>query len=131
MIYHKTFTELAFHKRFIFYSSNSCMMLEVTSDIFVIFKFQHTTKGNNYKIFISFTDMTEVKQSIQKTQPPPMSNGFGKVDPMSSGLRAAAVHGQLISQDNDSMVRKPTRLEALQPIGGRKGKKKRNELEPL
>jgi hypothetical protein len=50
---------------------------------------------------------------------------------MSNGLRAAAVHGQLISQENDPMVRKPTRLDALQPIGGKRGKKKRNELEPL
>lgn len=76
--------------------------------------------------------MSEVKHSIQKPAPMPVSNGFGKHDQMSSGLRAAAVHGQLISQENDPLVRKPTRLETLQPIGGgRKGKKKRNELQPL
>ncbi|CAG2224102.1 KIF17 [Mytilus edulis] len=81
---------------------------------------------------ISRTNMSEVKHSIQKTAPMPVSNGFGKHDQMSSGLRAAAVHGQLISQENDPLVRKPTRLETLQPIGGgRKGKKKRNELQPL
>ncbi|XP_063401221.1 osmotic avoidance abnormal protein 3-like isoform X8 [Mytilus trossulus] len=82
---------------------------------------------------ISRTNMSEVKQSIQKQAPMPVSNGFGKHDQMSSGLRAAAVHGQLISQETDQLVRKPTRLETLQPIGngGRKGKKKRNELQPL
>ncbi|XP_052064068.1 osmotic avoidance abnormal protein 3-like isoform X4 [Mytilus californianus] len=80
---------------------------------------------------ISRTNMSEVKHSIQKTAPMPASNGFGKHDQMSSGLRAAAVHGQLISQENDPLVRKPTRLETLQPIGGKKGKKKRNELQPL
>lgn len=84
------------------------------------------------KLLLIFADMSEVKHSIQKAAPMPVSNGFGKHDQMSSGLRAAAVHGQLISQENDPLVRKPTRLETLQPIGGgRKGKKKRNELQPL
>lgn len=84
------------------------------------------------KLLLIFADMSEVKHSIQKQAPMPVSNGFGKHDQMSSGLRAAAVHGQLISQENDPLVRKPTRLETLQPIGGgRKGKKKRNELQPL
>ena len=77
------------------------------------------------------TNMSEVKQSIHKPPSMPVTNGFGKHDSMSNGLRAAAVHGQLISQENDPMVRKPTRLDALQPIGGKRGKKKRNELEPL
>jgi hypothetical protein len=37
--------------------------------------------------------MSEVKQSIHKPPSMPVTNGFGKHDSMSNGLRAAAVHG--------------------------------------
>lgn len=58
-----------------------------------------------------------------------MTNGHMTDDPMSKGLRAAAVHGQLLQED--TMVRKPTRLDALPSVNSKKGKKKKNSLDPL
>lgn len=76
--------------------------------------------------------MTEVKKSynLQSQTALPVTNGFGRnslpgVDePMSNGLKAAQVHGQVLQ--DDGVMRKPMRLEALNPIGKKDKKKKKN-----
>lgn len=56
------------------------------------------------------------------------TNGLHK-DSMSSGLRAAQVHGQVMS---DELVRRPIRLDALPDVkGGKKAKKKKGTSEPF
>ena len=87
-------------------------------------RFHHT-----YKPFFTFADMTEVKKSlnIQAQTTIPSSNGFGRNsiagidEPVSNGLKAAKVHGQVLQ--DDVAMRKPMRLEALNPIGKKKKKK--------
>ncbi|KAK3101727.1 hypothetical protein FSP39_005895 [Pinctada imbricata] len=78
-------------------------------------------------------NVNEVKETYKaKASPRMVTNGhYGNRDePMSSGLKAAAVHGQLLQEDN--MVRRPTRLDALPALGaGKKGKKKKGGLDPL
>ena len=78
--------------------------------------------------------MSEVKETYKaKSSPRMMTNGhhLNRDEPMSSGLKAAAVHGQLLQEDN--MLRRPTRLEALPSVTGanKKGRKKKNALDPL
>ncbi|XP_021345803.1 kinesin-like protein KIF17 isoform X2 [Mizuhopecten yessoensis] len=78
---------------------------------------------------VSKVNMSEIKDTLKQKSPNnfPSSNGFGShEDSMSSGLRAAAVHGQLMQED--TMVRRPLRLEALPTLGGTgKSKKKKNK----
>lgn len=75
-------------------------------------------------------DINEVKDTYSLKSPRgSMTNGHMNDDPMSSGLRAAAVHGQLLQED--TMVRKPTRLDALPSVNTKKGRKKKNALDPL
>lgn len=76
--------------------------------------------------------MTEVKKSynIQPQTNAPVTNGFarnsltGMEEPVSKGLKAAQVHGQVMQ--DDTVIRKPMRLEALNPIGKKDKKKKKN-----
>lgn len=73
--------------------------------------------------------MAEIKSTIKKPSPL-TTNSYTNDGGMSNGLRAAAVHGTLIQEDN--MVRRPMRLESLPSVGGgKKGKKKKNGLDPL
>ncbi|XP_048779621.1 kinesin-like protein KIF17 isoform X3 [Ostrea edulis] len=75
-------------------------------------------------------NINEVKDTYSLKSPRgSMTNGHMNDDPMSSGLRAAAVHGQLLQED--TMVRKPTRLDALPSVNTKKGRKKKNALDPL
>ncbi|XP_033752605.1 kinesin-like protein KIF17 isoform X7 [Pecten maximus] len=78
---------------------------------------------------VSKVNMSEIKDTLKQRSPNnfPSSNGFGSHDDgMSNGLRAAAVHGQLMQEDN--MVRRPMRLEALPSVGSMgKTKKKKNK----
>ncbi|XP_078333667.1 osmotic avoidance abnormal protein 3-like isoform X3 [Crassostrea virginica] len=75
-------------------------------------------------------NINEVKTAYSLKSPRgSMTNGHMSEDPMSKGLRAAAVHGQLMQED--TMVRKPTRLDALPSVNTKKGKKKKNALDPL
>uniref|UniRef100_K1QL73 Kinesin-like protein KIF17 n=1 Tax=Magallana gigas TaxID=29159 RepID=K1QL73_MAGGI len=75
-------------------------------------------------------NINEVKTAYSLKSPRgSMTNGHKTDDPMSKGLRAAAVHGQLLQED--TMVRKPTRLDALPSVNSKKGKKKKNSLDPL
>lgn len=79
-----------------------------------------------------FTDISEVRKSVnmQPQTTAPATNGFGRNslpgmdEPMSSGLKAAQVHGQVLQ--DDVVMRKPMRLEALNPIGKKEKKKKKN-----
>lgn len=77
---------------------------------------------------ITRTNMKEVRDSLAITSQP-VTNGFHSSD-VSSGLRAAQVHGQLM---NDEPIRRPMRLESLPAVnpGGKKSKKKRGGLDPL
>ena len=78
--------------------------------------------------------MSEVKQSynIQSANKPlPTTNGFHgnmKEEPISRGLKAAQVHGQIMN--DEGIVRKPMRLEAL-PSVGKKSKKKKNNYDGM
>ncbi|XP_060578330.1 kinesin-like protein KIF17 isoform X2 [Ruditapes philippinarum] len=81
-------------------------------------------------------DIGEVKRNynIQPQNALPISNGFAArkslVDmdePMSSGLKAAKVHGQILN--DEGAVRKPARLQALGPVGKKDKKKKRNNYD--
>ena len=86
--------------------------------------------GHLLFIFVFFSDINEVKTAYSLKSPRgSMTNGHMSEDPMSKGLRAAAVHGQLMQED--TMVRKPTRLDALPSVNTKKGKKKKNALDPL
>lgn len=85
---------------------------------------------------LSKVDISEVKKSynIQPQTTLPMSNGFmgrnSLVDmdePMSSGLKAAKVHGTVLN--DEGVVRKPARLQALGPVGKKEKKKKRNNYD--
>ncbi|XP_060086319.1 osmotic avoidance abnormal protein 3-like [Ylistrum balloti] len=79
---------------------------------------------------VSKVNMAEIKDTLKQRSPNnfPSSNGFGSHDDgMSSGLRAAAVHGQLMQED--TMVRRPMRLEAL-PTLGSTGKTKKKKKQP-
>ena len=82
----------------------------------------------------SLSDMAEVKQSynIQATSKTlPTTNGFHgnmKDEPISRDLKAAQVHGQIMN--DEGLVRKPMRLEAL-PGLGKKSKKKKNNYDGM
>lgn len=91
-----------------------------------------SSKNSNIKI----SDISEVKKSynIQPQTTLPMNNGFlgrnSLVDmdePMSSGLKAAKVHGQILN--DEGVVRKPARLQALGPVGKKEKKKKKNNYD--
>ena len=61
----------------------------------------------------------------------PTTNGYNgnfKDEPISRGLKAAQVHGQIMN--DEGMVRKPMRLEAL-PSVGKKSKKKKNNYDGM
>ncbi|XP_052227615.1 kinesin-like protein KIF17 isoform X2 [Dreissena polymorpha] len=81
---------------------------------------------------LSRVDMTEVKKSynIQPQAMLPVSNGLGRNsltsmdEPVSNGLKAAQVHGQIMN--DEGMVRKPGRLQALDTRGKKEKKKKKN-----
>ncbi|KAL4224903.1 Kinesin-like protein kif17 [Mactra antiquata] len=80
-------------------------------------------------------DMSEVKKSynIQSQSTLPVNNGLGRNsltgmdEPMSSGLKAAKVHGQILN--DEGVLRKPTRLQALNPVGKKEKKKKKNNYD--
>ncbi|XP_025086308.1 kinesin-like protein KIF17 isoform X2 [Pomacea canaliculata] len=75
---------------------------------------------------INRINMREVKDTYGISSQ--TTNGLHK-DSMSSGLRAAQVHGQVMS---DELVRRPIRLDALPDVkGGKKAKKKKGTSEPF
>ncbi|XP_052800999.1 kinesin-like protein KIF17 isoform X2 [Mya arenaria] len=78
-------------------------------------------------------DITEVKKSYNiASQPiPGVTNGYGarnslsgSEEPVSNGLKAAKVHGQIMN-DEGGLLRKPMRLQALGPKEMKKEKKKK------
>ena len=81
--------------------------------------------------------MGEVKKSynIQPQSNLVSTNGYGRSNgggysepPMSKELKAAQVHGQIMN--DDGIMRKPTRLQALQPVStSKKSKKKKNNYD--
>ena len=83
--------------------------------------------------------MQEIRGSIQPMRhvASPVTNGNhggyhgyeDNMEPMSKDLRAAQVHGQI--HNDEGMVRKPTRLDALPPVTGKRSKKKKGGLEPF
>ncbi|XP_005106603.1 kinesin-like protein KIF17 isoform X2 [Aplysia californica] len=83
---------------------------------------------------INKINMQEIRGTIRPMRQAnsPVTNGYhgyeDEDDMMSKDLRAAQVHGQI---HNDEVVRKPTRLDALPAVTGRKSRKKKGGLDPL
>ncbi|XP_076450542.1 osmotic avoidance abnormal protein 3-like isoform X2 [Babylonia areolata] len=75
------------------------------------------------------TNMKDMRETFNLASPS-AHNGFHNNDPVSSDLRAAQVHGQVMA---DEGMRRPSRLDALPALAplGKKGKKKRGGMEPL
>ncbi|KAL8579218.1 hypothetical protein ACOMHN_010802 [Nucella lapillus] len=75
---------------------------------------------------VHVSDLKEVRESFTTSNP--ALNGFHS-DGVSNDLRAAQVHGQVMS---DEVMRRPLRLDALPALGpvGKKGRKKRGSMDP-
>jgi len=78
--------------------------------------------------------MVEVKKSynIVPQAAPGMANGArhsraGLDEPVSNGLKAAQVHGQIMN--DEGLMRKPMRLQALDPRDVKKEKKKKKNYD--
>ena len=71
-------------------------------------------------------------QPVRQMASPVTNGGYHGYDDdtevMSKELRAAQVHGQI--HNDEGLVRKPTRLDALPPVTGKRPKKKRG-FDPL
>ncbi|KAK3601966.1 hypothetical protein CHS0354_020727 [Potamilus streckersoni] len=82
---------------------------------------------------ISPITMSNIKKDLGINSINPLPNGYSKgglgEEPISKGLRAAQVHGQVMN--DDGMVRKPTRLDALPAVSpiGKKSRKKKNAYD--
>ncbi len=57
----------------------------------------------------------------------PRNAGGWEEEPSSEQLRAAAVHGQFPNED--FLMRKPTRLDAIQPLGAPSAKSKKKKKQ--
>lgn len=93
---------------------------------------QQLIQNNNMQVQqMRYTQLNRAGGNLQASGI--LQNGTGGVaqEDRTNEQRAALVHGTLNNNPDEGLIRRPQRLEALNPQASKKSKKKRNVLEPI